>query len=100
MLIERGKCPLDERDEEMATITPKELAAELGTDARTVRKFLRSPAGFDARVGKGQRWSIESKSVRSLKAKFTKWDEARQVAAEAPADAVEVEMTEPATDDA
>lgn len=86
----------------MATITPKELAAELGTDARTVRKFLRSPAGFDARVGKGQRWAIESKSVRSLKAKFAKWDEARKAAAadNSPEVTEEVEAPDsPATTD-
>lgn len=95
MLIERGKCPLDEREKVMATITPKELAAELGTDGRTIRKFLRSPQGLDAKVGKGQRWAIEAKQVRSLKAKFAKWDEARKAAPEAleaAADAPEVEV--------
>lgn len=60
------------------TITPKELAQALDTDARTVRKFLRSEQGMNAKVGKGQRWAIEAKQVRSLKAKFSKWDEARK----------------------
>lgn len=71
---------------QMATITPKELAQALNTDARTVRKFLRSDAGMGMRVGKGQRWAIESKSVRSLKTKFTKWDDARRAANEANED--------------
>lgn len=83
----------------MATITPKELAIELDTDARTVRKFLRSPQGLDARVGKGQRWAIESKSVRSLKSKFAKWDEARKAAAADANDAVEGEAPDAAETD-
>lgn len=65
----------------MATITPKELATELDTDARTVRKFLRATLP-DAAPGKGSRWAIERKQVRSLKAKFAAW-----VAANAPAPA-------------
>jgi len=63
----------------MATITPAEFALKVGSDGRTVRKFLRSPAGLDAKVGKGSRWAIESKSVASLSKKFSKWDEARKV---------------------
>lgn len=57
------------------TLTPKELAQRFDSDARTVRKFLRSEIGT---VGKGQRWAIEAKQVRSLKAKFAKWDDARK----------------------
>lgn len=68
------------------TLTPKELAARFDTDARTVRKFLRSTEGMDAKVGKGQRWAIEAKQVRSLKARFNRWDAARK-ATDAPADA-------------
>lgn len=52
------------------TYTPKEIALKFDTDARTVRKFLRSEVGT---VGKGQRWAIEAKDMRSLKSKFTKW---------------------------
>jgi hypothetical protein len=68
---------------EMAkTITPAEFALEVGSDAKTVRKFLRSDAGLNSRVGKGHRWAIEARMVRSLKSKFTKWDETRRNAAE------------------
>lgn len=74
----------------MATITPKELALRFDTDARTVRKFLRSDAGYDAKVGKGQRWAIEAKDVRSLKTRFTKWiaanEEAKAKKDETPAE--------------
>ena len=87
----------------MPNMTPKEFAAEVGSDGRTVRKFLRSDAGLDRKVGKGHRWTIEAKQVKSLKTKFAKWDEARKAAAtdanevEAPASpepTIEVELTE------
>ena len=58
----------------MATITAKEFAAKVDSDGRTVRKFLRNEFGT---VGKGARWAIESKQVRSLESKFTKWNDAR-----------------------
>lgn len=67
------------------TLNPKELAVELDTDAKTVRKFLRSKAsGLAAEApGKGGRWAIESKKVRSLKSKFGKWadDQAKEMEA-------------------
>jgi predicted transcriptional regulator len=75
----------------MATITATELAAEIGTTPREVRKFLRADAkAHDAQTpGKGSRYAIDRKQVRSLKARYAKWDEARKAAeaeksAEAP----------------
>jgi len=55
----------------MATIDIPTLATELGTDARTARKFLRTVKG-DTAPGKGHRWAIEKREVRSLKSKFAK----------------------------
>lgn len=80
MLTSTDRTPrsTDERDA-MTTITPKEFAAKVGSDGRTVRKFLRSPEGLDAKVGKGQRWTIEAKQVKSLTTRFNKW-----IAAKAP----------------
>lgn len=49
-------------------MTPKELAAELGTDPKTCRKFLRSIT--DARAGKGGRWAIDSADLPALKERF------------------------------
>lgn len=66
----------------MATITPKEFAAKVGSDGRTVRKFLRSDAGFGDKVGKGQRWAIEAKQVKSLTTRFNRWLEAKQAKTE------------------
>lgn len=71
----------------MATITPKEFALRVNSDGRTVRKFLRSDAGMGMRVGKGNRWEIESKSVKSLTSKFSKWN-AAQIAAKNAKNAV------------
>ena len=57
----------------MATINIAELATELDTDARTARKFLRSVTPADEQPGKGGRWMIEKREVRSLKSKFAKF---------------------------
>lgn len=58
----------------MATIlNTTQVAEKLETTPRTLRKFLRSPDGFDSKVGKGQRWSIEAKDMRSLTKRFNAW---------------------------
>lgn len=67
----------------MATINVQELATELGTDPRTARKFLRNVTPADDQPGKGGRWAIEKKDIRSLKSKFTKFQEAIAARAEA-----------------
>lgn len=73
---------------EMATLTPKEIAVKFDTDARTVRKFLRSEG---TRVGKGHRHAIDSKSLKSLAKRFDAWNAARAAAKDADAtDADEV----------
>lgn len=61
-------------------LTPAELATELGTDAKTTRKFLRSITPKDEQPGKGSRWSIEGRRVRSLKSQFARWDAAQKAA--------------------
>lgn len=45
-------------------ITPKQLARMLNTNARTVRKFLRTQYG---KVGQGNRWGVDADEL----AKFT-----------------------------
>lgn len=64
----------------MAAITVQEFATELNTDPRTARKFLREVTPKDAQPGKGKRWSIERRDLRSLKSKFSKFVEAEQAA--------------------
>lgn len=64
----------------MAAITTTELATELDTTPRTIRKFLRSPESGIASVGKGARYSIERRDIRALRSRFAKWDAARLAA--------------------
>lgn len=87
-LSKGGNAPYERKI--MTTITAKELATRLDTDARTVRKFLRADAAANEAPtpGKGARYSIEAKQVASLKKRFKAWDAARTPAA--PADEVEV----------
>lgn len=79
----------------MATITVADLAADLNTDARTARKFLRSITPKDSQPGKGSRWAIEKREVRSLRSKFSKFQEAEEARRAAKASKVEeVEATD------
>lgn len=64
-------------------LSAKETAMKLGTDARTLRKFLRATREG---VGQGNRWSIESsgKEMVKLTKEFEAWEKnkgksARQV---------------------
>ena len=66
----------------MATITPNDFASLLDTTPKNARKFLRENArenGIEI-PGKGSRWAIEKKSIRSLTAKFNKWNAAQESA--------------------
>lgn len=76
----------------MATLTAKELAVECNTDARTVRKFLRSH--LDETPGKGSRYAIERRQVKSLKKAFQAWDEKRNATNKEPEVTDEVDETE------
>lgn len=64
----------------MATIDIATLAIELDTDARNTRKFLRAITPKDAQPGKGSRWAIEKRDIRSLRSKFTKFIAAQDAA--------------------
>lgn len=84
----------------MATITVTDLASKLDTDPRTARKFLRSITPADSHPGKGSRWSIEARDVRSLQSKFKKFEaaqvEAKNAREATPEDAPdEVEVDAP-----
>lgn len=70
----------------MATITVNELATTLEANPREVRKFLRTVTPADEQPGKGGRWSIEKREVRSLTKKFTAWREEREATPEVPND--------------
>lgn len=70
----------------MATLTVNELSEKLETSPRTARKFLRSVTPKDDQPGKGGRWQIEKRDVRSLTSKFAKFQADAQKP-EAPEDA-------------
>jgi hypothetical protein len=71
-----------------ALITPAELATELGTDARTTRKFLRSITPRDEQPGKGSRWGIKGtkSNLATLRKQYAKFEEAQQAARAARAE--------------
>ena len=54
----------------MATINIQDLSTALEANPRTVRKFLRSVTPVENQPGKGGRWQIEKKNLRSLKKQF------------------------------
>jgi len=51
-------------------LSAKEAAAELGTDARTLRKFLRKKSGV---IGQGNRWAIDPGDIKDLRKEFNAW---------------------------
>lgn len=68
----------------MATISVTEFASTLDTTPREARKFLRTVESLDA-PGKGGRWAIEKRAVRSLTKQFEAF-KASQNAPEVPND--------------
>lgn len=70
-----GEPPAEEGNTTMTTemISAKAAAIELGTDARTLRKFLRSDhCSFEA-AGQGARYEFTSKQLKKLKKEFEGW---------------------------
>ena len=74
-------------EEATDTITAKQLATELGTDPKSLRRWLRSIT--TNRAGKGGRWVFDPDTVTELKAKYAERSskgtkpELEEVAAEA-----------------
>lgn len=58
----------------MAHISINELSEELNTTPRTARKFLRSVTPVEDQPGKGGRWQIEKRALRSLKKQFATFE--------------------------
>lgn len=60
----------------MATkMTPRELAEQLHTDEKVVRKFLREVTPPDQHPGLGKRWAIPGTqaSLKKLRKQFDLW---------------------------
>jgi hypothetical protein len=58
-------------------LSTAQVAEKLGTDARTLRKFLRSDACKVESVGKGARYELDTKSVPTLRKQFAAWSTAQ-----------------------
>lgn len=58
-------------------INTAQLAEELDTDPRTLRRFLRSEASPVENVGKGKRYMLDTKSTRLIRKQFLAWVESK-----------------------
>jgi hypothetical protein len=58
--------------EEVTTLTAKEMAAELGTDAKSFRRFLRGIT--DARANKGGRWIFTPEAAEAIRTAYAARD--------------------------
>ena len=79
-----------------SVLTTAELAEKIGTDPRTLRKFLRATTPKDSQPGKGSRYAIEGKSVRLLAKGFDAWksaQDAKKAEADMTPEAPETEET-------
>lgn len=56
----------------MSSLSASQAAYELGTDAKTLRRFLRQDVTYN-NAGSGGRYSFESADIPALKAKFETW---------------------------
>lgn len=60
------------------TLSAKEAARELGTDARTFRKFMRATTAKEDQPGQGNRYAIKKTSIPKLKTKFDEWSKPKE----------------------
>lgn len=84
----------------MATITVTELAEALDTTAREARKFLRTVTPQEQQPGKGGRWAIEKRDVRSLTKKFHSWEAEKAAKTEGASTEAKVDDPEVEVEDA
>ena len=59
------------------TITTTELAEQLETDPKTLRRFLRSDSSPVETVGKGHRYILDPKTTKMVQKAFTAWATSR-----------------------
>lgn len=82
----------DEADvsDESGMLTAKAAAKLLGTDGRTLRKFLRKKHGI---LGQGKRWEVDPDDIDELKAEFADYAKPKPKADEKPAKAKKTTTT-------
>jgi hypothetical protein len=89
------------------TLSAKQVAEELGTSAKRLRRFLRDEVRENGGTvgeqtpGKGGRYSFEQKEVRSIQKRFSAWSavQAAKAAERAAAKAAEVSDAEDAEEE-
>lgn len=75
-------------------LSAKEAATRIGTDARTLRKFLRKKNGL---VGQGNRWAIDVEDLDALKTEFNAWAKGNKAASDEKK--AKAKVTAPPADD-
>jgi predicted site-specific integrase-resolvase len=55
------------------TYSAKQVATRIGTDAKTLRKFLRSPSSPYQAVGQGKRYEFPTADLKAIKKAFVAW---------------------------
>lgn len=61
------------------TFSAKQVATRIGTDAKTLRKFLRSKASPYEAVGQGARYEFPKEDLAEIKRIFQKWEKAKRI---------------------
>lgn len=59
-----------------APMSTKEVAEELGTDQKTLRKFFRSEDSPVERVGQGNRYAVTRAELKRISKAFSVWQTA------------------------
>lgn len=55
------------------TLTAKQVATRIGTDAKTLRKFFRSPNSTVEAVGQGGRYEFAKEDLEKIRSEFANW---------------------------
>ena len=59
------------------TLTAKQVATRIGTDAKTLRKFFRSDASTVEAVGQGGRYEFAKEDLETIRSEFNAWNTSR-----------------------
>lgn len=68
----------EEDSEPVDTLTAKQVATRLGTDAKNLRKFFRSKASTVEPVGQGGRYEFNASDFGKIKAEFDAWNSTKR----------------------
>lgn len=80
-IAQKAKDSLPERD----SYTAKQVATRCGTDAKTLRKFLRSPNSTAEAVGQGGRYEFDADDLPLIQKEFAIWRKKAEARKSSPA---------------